>query len=186
MSTMIQKAFKEVDRRLFVLPTTVRYASIDAPLDIGYGQTISQPYTVRLMLEWLDVKPGQKILDVGSGSGWTTALLGVLVGSKGQIYGVERISQLVKYGRNNLKKQGTKNAMIYQATKKLGLPQFTPYDRILVSASAANIPLELLDQLASNGKMVIPVGYSIMEISKTNGIVDVIEHPGFVFVPLIP
>src|SRR3972149_11000846 len=106
----IDQAFEVVDRANFV-PKELRDAvDIDAPLPIGYGHTNSQPYTVRLMLEWLDPQPGEKILDVGSGSGWTTALLAHLVGPKGWVYAVGRIPELVEFGQDNAEGIGVKKA----------------------------------------------------------------------------
>ena len=161
-------------------------ADVDNAMPIGHGQTISQPYTVRLMLKWLDPQPGEKILDVGSGSGWTTALLSYLVGSKGKIYAVERIPELLKFGRENNKRFDTKNAQFFPAGKKFGLPEHAPFDRILVSASPDELPQELVEQLKVGGKMVIPVQNDILEITKkSKNDIEIKKHPGFVFVPLI-
>ena len=183
----IEEAFDVVDRAQF-MPDNVRHlADIDNAVPIGYDQTISQPYTVRLMLQWLDAQPGNKVLDIGSGSGWTTALLSHLVGKKGQVYAVERIPELVEFGRDNCERFGVKNAYFSTAGEELGLPEEAPFDRILVSASADEFPEELMEQLNINGKLVIPVQNDILEITKTsekNGR-DVRKHPGFVFVPLL-
>src|SRR3990167_5795569 len=106
----IEEAFEVVDRAKF-MPKDVRHlAGYDQAVPIGYGQTISQPYTVSLMLQWLDPQPGDKVLDIGSGSGWTTALLAYLVGPKGKVYAVERIPELVEFGRDNCERFGVKNA----------------------------------------------------------------------------
>jgi protein-L-isoaspartate(D-aspartate) O-methyltransferase len=169
------------------MPEKVRHlADFDQPVPIGYGQTISQPYTVARMLEWLDPRPGHKVLDIGSGSGWTTALLAHLVGSKGEVYAVERIPELVEFGRGNVEKSGIKNARFSTAGEELGLPEKAPFDRILVSASADQFPEELMEQLKISGKLVIPVHGDILEITKTpkKGR-DVRKHPGFIFVPLL-
>ena len=182
----VQKAFEVVNRDNF-LPENVRFsAQHDSPLPIGYGQTNSQPSTVRMMLEWLDVKPGNIVLDVGSGSGWSTALLAHIVGPKGFVYAVERVPELVKYGRFNCQKAGIKNVQFHQAGKKFGLPQFAPYDRILVSAAAAKLPKELIEQLKIGGKLVVPVRYDILVIDKTrDNAFDTTTQSGFIFVPLI-
>src|SRR5690606_12766274 len=142
----------------------------------------SQPTTVRMMLEWLDPKPGDRVLDVGSGSGWTTALLAHLVGPKGKVYAVERLPELVKFGRSNAKRVGITNAEFYEAGNVFGLPHHAPYDRILVSATADNLPPELLDQLKPEGKLVIPVGDTVYEITRRKDGIETAEHPGFVFV----
>jgi len=157
------------------------------PLPIGYGQTISQPSTVRLMLDWLDVKSGDKVLDLGSGSGWTAALLSMLAGSEGKVYAVERIPELLRFGEANCSRVGVRNISFHLApTSGYGLKEFAPYDRILVSASAHDIPEELLGQLASGGKMVIPVENSVMEVFRdATGSYTYHDHPGFVFVPLV-
>lgn len=161
-------------------------AEIDAPLPIGYGQTISQPTTVRRMMHWLDAQPGDKVLDVGSGSGWTSALLSEIVGPSGSVYAIERIPELLKFGQNNCKKLGIHNVNFFLAGKDYGLPKHAPFDRILVSASAKTLPEELLEQLAINGKLVIPIKNDILEITKTSDSDYTVQnHPGYVFVPLI-
>lgn len=187
INELIEKVFRKVRRANFVLPRYRDEVRVDAPLPIGHGQTISQPTTVRVMLEWLDAKRGDKVLDVGSGSGWTTALLSNIVGSKGEVYAVERIPELKEFGEKNCQKAGIKNAKFYLADSKIfGLPAHAPYDRILVSASAKELPQELIDQLKIGGKLVIPVGDSVLEISKkSKDNIEIIEHFGFIFVPLI-
>ena len=157
----ITDAFLHVDRKNFVLSEYEDEAYGDYPLPIGYGQTISQPTTVAMMLEWLQPKKGEKILDVGSGSGWTTALLADIVGPAGKVFGVEIVPELVAFGQKNLDKSNCPKANILQAGEKLGLPQEAPFDRILVSAAGRVIPKELVDQLKIGGTMVIPVGSSI-------------------------
>ncbi len=185
----ILEAFAKIDRKDFVLPEYAELAYEDKALPIGYGQTISQPSTVAFMLDLLEVMEGQKVLDVGSGSGWTTALLAYLVGDTGMVTGVELVSELVKFGQTNLAKHYPESkARIYQATCKYGCKDRAPYDRILVSASAEAVPAELVDQLKPNGIMVLPVQNSIWKIvnklTKDGGIYKE-EYPGFVFVPLV-
>lgn len=186
MDERIGEAFKVVDRAAF-MPLQVRYlASLDDAVPIGYGQTISQPYTVRLMLQWLDAQPGNRVLDIGSGSGWTTALLSHLVGPKGLVYAVERIAELVEFGRDNCERFGIRNAYFSTAGEELGWPEEGPFDRILVSASADEFPEQLMEQLKVGGKLVIPVMHDILEITKTaKKDRGVRKHPGFVFVPLL-
>ena len=182
----IEEAFEVVDRAKF-MPKDVRHlAGYDQAVPIGYGQTISQPYTVGLMLQWLDPQPGNKVLDIGSGSGWTAALLSHLVGPKGKIYAAERIPELVEFGRENCERFGVKNAQFSTAGDELGLPEEAPFDRILVSASADEFPEGLMEQLKISGKLVIPIQSDILEITKTSkNSRDVRKHPGFVFVPLL-
>jgi protein-L-isoaspartate(D-aspartate) O-methyltransferase len=182
----IEAAFARFNRTDFVPEAVKDMAEADRPLPIGQGQTISQPTTVKMMLGWLDGQPGDKVLDVGSGSGWTTALLSYIVGPKGSVYAVERLPELVGFGRGNCQKAGVKNASFHQAGDKYGLAEYAPYDRILVSASTDKVPDELISQLKPGGKLVLPVHNSIFEISKQqNNKTEVIEHPGFVFVPLL-
>lgn len=184
-SKNIIKAFENIDRADFVYDSIVSDIYEDYPLQIGYRQTISQPTTVALMLEMLYPSEGQKILDIGSGSGWTTAILSFIVGDRGSVLGVERVEELVEFGSNNLEKYGFNNSKITQAGNILGVPG-EKFDRILVSAAADEFPTELLEQLKNNGKLVIPIRNSIYEITKKeNGEVEAIEHYGFTFVPLI-
>jgi len=187
-SPKIIKAFEKVNRKDFVRSEYVGRAYDDIPLPIGYNQTISQPTTVAFMLELLELKEGLKVLDVGSGSGWTTALLANIVGKKGEVVGVELIPELVNFGRENIGKYcNGSNVNIFPAEGTIGYPLKSPYDRILVSASADEIPLELIKQLKVSGVLVIPVKNSIYKlIRKSNDISDVSkeEYPGFVFVPL--
>ncbi|MEX2006872.1 MAG: protein-L-isoaspartate(D-aspartate) O-methyltransferase [Candidatus Saccharimonadales bacterium] len=182
----LDEAFAKIDRRHFVVPEYKESAYADVPLPIGHGQTISQPTTVRMMLEWLDVQAGFHILDVGSGSGWTTALLAYLVGPRGHVYAVERIPELVEFGSDNCERLGIKNVTFSQAGMDYGLEDYAPYDRILVSAAADKVPSDLLYQLKRGAKMVIPVHNDILEITKqTSGKTVTKTHHGFVFVPLI-
>jgi protein-L-isoaspartate(D-aspartate) O-methyltransferase len=175
VSQQIVEAFQAVKREHFVVPEYLHEAYEDAPLPIGAGQTISQPRTVALMLELLDPQSDQKILDVGAGSGWTTALLGHIVGERGRVYGVEIIPELVTYGKANLAKMKMPQASIQTSGMELGLPQHAPYDRILVSASAEKFPEELFSQLANGGVMVFVLHDSVIRLQKLQG---------FVFVPL--
>ena len=178
-------AFLMIDRADFVLDRSAQDIYEDYPLSIGHGQTISQPRTVAMMMEMLEVKEGDKVLDIGRGSGWTTALLSFIVGDKGSVTGVERVSELVKFGNSNLAKYNFKNVKIIPAKDELGLVG-KKFDRILVSAAASEFPQELVKQLKVGGKLVIPVGNSIYEITKKeNAELEGKEHYGFTFVPLI-
>lgn len=179
-------AFAKIKRQNFLPKQIKDLAQNDWALPIGYGQTNSQPTTVKLMLHWLDAQPGNKVLDVGSGSGWTTALLAHIIGPKGRVYAVERVPELVDFGRDNVERLGIKNAEFYPASEELGLPEEAPFDRILVSASADELPPDLFKQLKVGGRMVIPVHDDILEITKKNkDRLDITKHYGFVFVPLL-
>lgn len=184
-SSNILEAFKAVDRADFVADAKDPELYEDHPLPIGHGQTISQPSTVAMMLEMLNVQKGDSVLDIGSGSGWTTALLAFLAGEKGLVVGLERLSSLVRFGRKNLKKYGFKNAEILKAGSRLGIENKT-FDKILVSAAADELPSALTTQLKPGGKLVMPVRNFILEITKeANGELDIVEHYGFIFVPLV-
>lgn len=179
-------AFTQVDRAQFIFSHEEDHAYIDAPLSIGFGQTISQPSTVAIMFELLGPEKGDRILDVGSGSGWTTALLAQIVGKEGKVTGMELVPELVEFGKENLEKYDFSWAEIKQAKEGiLGIPG-QEYDKILVSASADTLPENLLDQLKPGGTMVIPVRNTILRITKDErGEIEEEEYPGFVFVPLI-
>jgi protein-L-isoaspartate(D-aspartate) O-methyltransferase len=184
-SAVIESAMLAMPREHFMPLKTRRFAGLDAAAPIGHGQTISQPYTVKKMLEWLAVEKGNRVLDVGSGSGWTTAILSRLVGADGYIYAVEIVPELLAFGKRNCEKLGIRNASFYAAGSTLGLPEFAPYDRILVSAAATEMKQELTEQLKPGGKLVLPVQNDIVEVSKDkDGRVQQMPHSGFAFVPL--
>lgn len=186
-SRSVTAAMKSVDRRGF-LPTHQRHrADHDGPLAIGHGMTNSQPRTVAAMLDWLDVEPGQRILDVGAGSGWTTALLAHLTGPTGAVLGVEVVPDLVTWGAENLAAAGMPWARIEAARHGvLGAPQAAPFDRILVSAMATGIPAELVAQLGPRGILVVPVDGRMCRVSRVPGEPDRVEFSGhYRFVPLV-
>lgn len=186
---LIIDAFSNVHRMEFVPKDLEREAEANIPLPIGYGQTISQPLTVAIMLELLGPKAGENILDVGSGSGWTTALLAHIVGPQGKVIALERLPELYELGKKNIDKFGfIKNgiAEIYNTDGNQGFPKHAPYDHILVSAMAKEIPTALKEQLKVGGSMVIPVHNDIWFLEK-KGENDFYkeEYPGFSFVPLV-
>lgn len=184
-SSNIIDAFEHVDRADFVAYADATEIYEDCPLPIGFGQTISQPTTVAMMLEMLGAKKGDNVLDIGSGSGWTTALLSYIVGEEGSVTGVERIDELIEFGNKNLQKYSFKNSKIVPAQDTLGIKS-KKFERILVSATADEFPVELSEQLNISGKIIIPVGNYIYEITKKeNEELEVIKHYGFIFVPLI-
>lgn len=183
-SEAVINAFININRKYFVLPEYGEEACNDYPLPIGFGQTISQPYTVAFMLELLEVKENSKILDVGSGSGWTTAMLADIA-DKGRVFGVEKVPELVSLGKKNISRYKLGNAGIREAGENLGLEEEAPFDRILVSAAAKRIPEELLDQLKVGGIMVVPVNRCLYKITKVSATeIRTETHPGFYFVPL--
>ncbi|MEK9147305.1 MAG: protein-L-isoaspartate O-methyltransferase, partial [Patescibacteria group bacterium] len=184
---LIIDAFKNIDRADFVLEDFKKEAYEDYPLPIGYNVTISQPTTVAFMMELLELKAGDMVLDVGSGSGFTTALLSQIVGKQRIVLGVEIIPELVEFGNKNLKKYPHLKAEIVLAKKEiLGLPEKAPFDKILVSASANELPQELINQLNIRGILVIPIKNSIWKIDKiSENKIKKQEFYGFSFVPLL-
>lgn len=181
-SDKILNAFEKIKRENFIDKNLKQHAYLDEPLPISHGQTISQPYTVAFMLNLLELKNNQKILEIGSGSGYVLALINE-ISKKSKIYGVERIEELVQKSSNVLKTK--KNISIICEDGSKGLKKYAPYDRILISASAEKIPSHLYSQLKSNGIMVCPVKNSIFQIKRKKLRIEKKEFPGFVFVPLI-
>lgn len=183
----VADAMRASDRRGFLPASERRFADSDHPLPIGLGQTSSQPSTVAAMLRLLDVPVGARVLDVGSGSGWTTAILARLVGPGGSVLGLERHEDLVRFGAGNLAAQDLPWARIEQAEPgRLGRAVDGGYDRILVSASAARLPDALVEQLGAGGRMVVPVRHTMVLVERTAaGDVRVSEHGAYSFVPLI-
>ena len=189
----VSAAFAAHPRSGFLPRRQRRRASYDGPLDIGHRQTNSQPRTVEAMLRLLEVGPGDRVLDVGSGSGWTTALLAHLTGPTGTVHGVELEPSLVEFGSANLAATRQPWASIRPARPGvLGLPDHAPYDRILVSAEPRTLPPSLVDQLAAGGRMVIPVDGTMLLVVRSavgpeDGAeprVEVTEHGYYRFVPL--
>jgi len=143
----IVEAFRKIKRADFVLEKDKAEAYSNYPLAIGFGQTISQPLTVAFMLELLSPQAGEKILDIGSGSGWTVALLAELVGSQGRVYGLEVIDELVEFAKNNVEKYSFIKkgiAFVWQGDGYEGLSDLSPFDKIIVSAAAPTVPVRLI------------------------------------------
>ena len=167
------------------LPRAQRqYAALDRALPIGHGQTNSQPSTVRAMLEALDAQPGHRVLDVGSGSAWTTVLLAHLVGPTGTVLGLERVPELVAFGRQRLAAAAVPWARIEAAEPgALGAAAAAPFDRILVSAMADRVPLELVAQLRrTHGVLVAPAEGQLWRVT---GAGDRRSLGRYLFVPLV-
>lgn len=182
-TSKIKAAFEEIDRIDFVPMKYIDEAYKDYPLSIGFGQTISQPTTVAFMLELLKVEVNSKILDIGSGSGYTTALLAALA-PEGEVLGIEIIPELAEMGKVNLAKYNLKNAKIeYGDSRKLE-KNLKEFDRILVNAAADEIPESFAKILKPEGIMVIPIKHSVFKIIKKENRVQSMEYPGFSFVPL--
>ena len=184
----LERAFAAAPREWFLPAAERRFAGLDRPLPIGHGQTNSQPTTVRHLLRHLVVRPGQRVLDVGCGSGWTTALLAHLVGPDGAVVGVEIIPELVEFGRENLARAGVPAARIERADATvLGFPAGSPFDRILVSAEAREVPASLVAQLGEDGVLVVPVAGRLAVVRRSGPHAEpevrLVGH--YAFVPLV-
>jgi protein-L-isoaspartate(D-aspartate) O-methyltransferase len=179
----VSAAFEAQPRSGF-LPRLARgRAGHDGPIQIGRGQTNSQPRTVADMLRLLAVRPGQRVLDVGAGSGWTTALLAHLTGPDGEVVGVELEPDLVRFGAANLARSGQPWAVLRRAEAGvLGWPAGAPYDRVLVSAEPETLPGELVDQLTDDGVLVIPVAGTMLRVANPGPVIT--RHGAYRFVPL--
>ena len=185
----IIEAFRKIKRIDFLPEDSKDLANLNEALPIEYGQTISQPLVVAFMLELLQPRVGEKILDIGSGSGWTTALLAEIVGERGKIIAVEIVPELKKFGEKNVAKYNFIEKGIVEficADGSKGCQKEAPFDKILASASAEKLPLAWKEQLKIEGKIVTPIGSSIWQFyKKTEKEFESIEYPGFAFVPLI-
>lgn len=186
MHNKIKHAINKIMRYDFLPKKLSNYANLDKPLPIGYGQTNSQPSLVFDMLAKLNLHKGQKVLDVGCGSGWTTALIADIIGPSGFVDGTEIIPELCLFAKHNIKKYKLSNLKIHQTKKQLGYKQHAPYDRILVSAHAHDIPKQLLAQLSpNNGRMIIPVNNELLIVDKHNHELTINKSYQVSFVPLI-
>ena len=184
----VKKAFLEVPREEFVPKKMRGYAYVDTPLEIGNGQTISAPHMVAIMCESLDIKKGQKILEIGTGSGYHAAIVSKLVGKKGHVYSVERFSSLAKNAKENLKNAGIKNVTIKIGDGSEGLQIYAPYKRIYVTCAAPKMPSPLIDQLNDPGKLMVPVGRimcTLKLLEKKGGLLIKKDLGGCAFVPLV-
>jgi len=192
----IISAFRKIKREDFLPKDMKECAQSDKPLPIGFGQTNSQPLTVAFMLELLRPGKGDKVLDIGSGSGWTSVLLAEIVGKQGAVTAVEIVPELKEFGEKNALKYKFSNIKFVLADGSKGYEKEAPYDGILVSASAEKIPEEWKKQLKIGGRMVAPIKNSIWLIAKKSSSsvkamadkeneFEETEYPGFAFVPLI-
>lgn len=158
----IISAFRRVPRHLFVPKDLRKYSYADQPLPIGHGQTISAPSMIAIMLESLDLKRGQKVLEVGAGSGYNAALLAEIVGPEGKVFTIERIPELAEFGRANLQEAGYGRVQVVVGDGTCGYKKEAPWDRILVTACAPRIPEPLVRQLKVGGRLAAPVGEHYM------------------------
>ena len=180
------EAMKQVPRHCFIDETYYHQAYNDFPLPIGNEQTISQPYMVAIMTELLELAGNERVLEIGTGSGYQTAILALLCD---RVFSVERISDLSKDARQRLTKLGFKNINIMVGDGSLGWPAFAPYNGIIVTAGSPGIPDELIGQLADKGIMVLPVGSEYTQtlnvVKKHKGRIYRKELFGCAFVPLV-
>ena len=179
-------AFKKIPRENFLPKNLKEYAYEDRPLPILKQQTISQPTTIMIMTQALEVKQGNKILEIGAGSGYQSALLSILVGKKGRIFTIEIIPELVKFAKNNLK--NFKNVEVIQGDGSKGYKKQSPYDRIIITAACPQIPGSLIEQLKTDGILIVPIGniYSqkMLKIIKKKNQIITKDLGDFMFVPL--
>lgn len=182
-------AFRSVDRKDFVPPELKDRAYVNSALPIGKKQTISQPLVVAMMLELLELKPGEKVLEIGTGSGWKTALMAKIVSPKGKVFSLERISELHEFAKENLNKYSLADSAAVELVVGDGSKGYeagVPYDKIIAAASAREIPKAWEEQLKIGGRIVAPVKESIVVVDKVaKDEFRYKEYFGFSFVPLI-
>ena len=182
------EAFRKIPREEFIEESRREESYGDYPLPIGEGQTISQPTTVAIMTQALELEEGHKVLEVGSGSGYQAAIITEIIGTKGKIISTEIVPELAELAKNNIKKLALKNIEILNYDGSKGYAKEAPYDRILVAAASPKIPKPLIDQLKENGVIIIPVGnmleQAMIKGRKTNGKLSEEILGDFVFVPL--
>ena len=195
-SRKVKEAMLKVPREKFVPENLRSQAYLDMPLPIGYGQTISAPHMVAMMCELLELEVGHKVLEVGAGCGYHAAVIAEIVAPKGaekpgHIYTVEIIDRLAETARRNLEKTSySSRVTVITGDGSLGLPEYAPYDRILVTAAAPDVPPPLIEQLKPGGIIVIPVGeayaYQVLRVlrKKPNGLIEWKDLLGVAFVPL--
>ena len=191
-SKNIEKSLLKIDRAYFIPEDLKTFAYSDTALPIGYGQTISQPYTVVFMLEHLKADKGMNILEVGYGSGWQTALLADLVGDEGAVYSMEVIPELCRFGKINISHFSNldKRVEFYCKNATAGLPEVAEdiggFDRIICAAEVDDVPMSWREQLKIDGVMVYPKKRSLYkEIKVGEQKFDIEHYPGFVFVPFV-
>ncbi len=181
----VLEAIQKVPRHLFVPKQHQDQAYVNYPLPIGEGQTISQPFTVAFMLQALELKPNQKVLEIGTGSGYNAALIAELIKPKGKLYTTEIHEPLIKKAKQALKKY--KNTKIIKTDGSQGYGKGAPYDRIIATAAAKEIPQPWLDQLKDKGILIAPIGqYTqvMIKITKIKNKIKKQELGDFQFVPL--
>jgi len=182
----VLNAFYKIERHKFIPENLRSTAYADFPLPIGEDQTISQPYIVALMTECLNVTGEDKVLEIGTGSGYQTAILAELAK---EVYSIERFETLAKRSEILLKELGYTNIKIKVSDGTLGWEEAAPFDKIMITAASPKIPLPLIEQLKENGKLILPLGESCSQVltlvEKKEGKLESINVCGCVFVPLV-
>jgi len=186
----VAEALRKVPREEFVPRSLMDEAYIDTPLPIGSGQTISAPHMVAMMAEALDLRPGQKVLEVGGGSGYHAAVTAELVSPGGHVFTVERLPALVEFARDNIARTGYSDSVtVILSDGSVGLPSEAPFDRIFVACGAPAVPEPLRSQLKDGGLMLVPVGgrmyQNLVKIERRGDRYISQDLGGCVFVPLV-
>ena len=180
----VLSALRKVERHQFVPKAYLDSAYSDQPLPIGEGQTISQPYIVALMTELLELKGGEKVLEVGTGSGYQAAILAELAK---EVYSIEIVETLASMARNRLLELGYQNIKVRAGDGYLGWPEAAPFDAVIITCAPDHIPKPLIEQLKEGGRMVVPVGtyaQELKKIVKRSGKIETIDVIPVVFVPM--
>lgn len=184
----VLEAFSKIPRHLFVPEEMINESYLNIALPIGNNQTISQPYTIAVMLEALELEEGDKVLEVGTGSGYNAALIGHIIGKKGKLFTTEIVPELAEKSRKKISEIGLKNVEVVVSDGSLGYEKEKPYQKIIVTAACRELPPLLISQLKNKGILVAPVGHlyeqEMLKVKKIGKKLDIKKLGYFVFVPL--
>lgn len=184
----VLEAFSKIPRHLFVPKEMLNESYLNIALPVGYGQTISQPYTIAIMLEALELNQGDKVLEVGTGSGYNAALISHIISKKGKLFTTEIVPELAEGSKKKLSSLGLKNVKVIVCDGSLGYSKEKFYDAIIITAACREIPPPLLKQLKNNSILVAPVGHAyeqeMLKVKKVGKKLDIKNLGFFVFVPL--
>ena len=187
-SDKIEQAIRKTPRHFFVPEKHRQDAYEDRPIETKNGQTISQPSVVARMTEWLDVKPRMKILEIGTGSGWQSAIIARLIEPE-TVFTVEKSKELAEFAKKNLIKANVKNVKVIHSDGTLGLPQEAPFDRIIITAACENVPNSITEQLTEKGILIAPIGKNVQKMviyqKRNHKLIEKKIEDGYVFVPLV-
>ena len=183
------EAMNKIDRKIFVSEEYEESAYLEVPLPIGFGQTISAPHMVGIMCSALNLSHGDKVLEIGTGSGYNAAVISLLVGDDGHVYTIERIAELAEIARRRMELLRIKNVTVVVGDGKNGLAEYSPFDKIVVTCYARKIPEQLLSQLSDDGILLCPVGNELVQvlkrITKVHGKIHEENLMEVKFVPLV-